>query len=180
MADSREASRTFLPAVNGQIVLQQSCLSQETFSDSETPLKIPLRPKLLQKILFNENCFGTINFVKITKQSLYKSNSLACSLASRDKPVAAILQRKCFGGKIITKIIVSRDYFVIISARMVVFWRPQNYKFRTRMVWGPQKSWSRLKPYHQSTITAVKGLFRAYRHVFAPSAQPMSGRALLW
>ena len=87
---------------------------------------VPARPKLLQKILFKNNCFGTINFVKVTKQSLYKANSFACSLASRDKPVAATLQRKCSGGilsviitKIITKIIVPRNYFVILSARMV-------------------------------------------------------------
>ena len=42
--------------------------------------------------------FGTINFVKITKPSLFKANSFACSLANRDKPVAAALQRKCSGG----------------------------------------------------------------------------------
>ena len=69
---------------------------------------------------------GAINFVKITKESLYKANSLACFLANRDKPVAATLQRKCSSGinfvritKIIAKIIVPRNYFVIISARMV-------------------------------------------------------------
>ena len=72
------------------------------------------------------NCFGTIHFVKFTKQSLYKANSFACSLANRDKALAATLQRQCFGGiifviitKIITKTIVPRNYFVIISARMV-------------------------------------------------------------
>ena len=44
--------------------------------------------------------------------------------------MAAALQRKCSGGiifviitKIITKIIVPRIFFVIISARMVVFFR---------------------------------------------------------
>ena len=69
---------------------------------------------------------ATIDFVRIAKQSLHKANSFACSLANRDKPVAATLQRKCSGGtnfaivtKIITKIIVTRNYFVIISARMV-------------------------------------------------------------
>ena len=36
--------------------------------------------------------------IKITKQSLYKANSFACSLANRAKPVAATLQRKCSGG----------------------------------------------------------------------------------
>ena len=79
-----------------------------------------------QKVLFKKNCLGTINYVKITKQSLCKANSFACSLANNDKPVAATLQRKCSGGiifvritKIITRIIDPRNYFVIISARMV-------------------------------------------------------------
>ena len=35
------------------------------------------------KILFKKNSFGTINVVKITKQSLCKANSFACSLANR-------------------------------------------------------------------------------------------------
>ena len=50
-----------------------------------------------------------------------------CSLANRDKPVAATLQRKCSGGidfviltMIITKENVSKTYFVITSARMVL------------------------------------------------------------
>ena len=59
---------------------------------------LPSRPKLLEKLLFKQNCFGTINFVKMAKQSLYKAHSFACSLANRDKPVAATLQRKCSGG----------------------------------------------------------------------------------
>ena len=82
--------------------------------------------KYITKILFKKTRFGTNNCVKITKQSLYKANSFACSLANRDKPVAATLQRKCSGGvnctiiaQIITKIIVPMNYFVIISARMV-------------------------------------------------------------
>ena len=86
-----------------------------------------------------KNCFGTISFVKVTKQSLYKANSFARSLANRDKPVAATLQRKSFGGiisviitKIISKIIVPRNYFVIVSARMVI---------RTRRIGAnPEKS----------------------------------------
>ena len=48
------------------------------------------------------------NFVIITKESLYKANSLACFLVKRDPPVAATLQRKSSGGiifVIITKII---------------------------------------------------------------------------
>ena len=67
------------------------------------------------KNTFQNICFGTMNFVKITKQSLYKANSFACSLANMDKPVSATLQRKCTGGiifviitKIITKIVVPR------------------------------------------------------------------------
>ena len=88
---------------------------------------LPSQPKLLQKNSLQRKCFGAISFVKITKESLYKANSLACFLANRDKPEAATLQRKCSGGinfviitKIITKIIVPRNYFVIISARMVL------------------------------------------------------------
>ena len=51
-----------------------------------TPGELPSQPKLLQKILFKSKCFGRINFVKITNQSLYKANSFACSLENRDKP----------------------------------------------------------------------------------------------
>ena len=87
---------------------------------------LPSRPKLLQKYFSNKNCFGTINIVNIGKQTPYKANSFACSLAKRDKPVTAILHRKCSSRissviitKITTKIIVPRNYFVIISARMV-------------------------------------------------------------
>ena len=90
---------------------------------------------VLQKILFKKNCFGTPNFVKITKQSLYKANSFACSLANRDKPVVATLQRKCSSGfifviitKIATKAIIPRIYFIIISARMVYYISPPRPK----------------------------------------------------
>ena len=89
-------------------------------------LPLPSRPKLLQKNSLQRKCFGANNFVKITKESLYKAHSLACFLAKRDTPVAATLQRKSSGGiifviitKIITKENVPRNYFVIISARMV-------------------------------------------------------------
>ena len=78
---------------------------------------VPSQPKLLQKI-FVKKCFGTIKKRKFTKQSLYKANSFACSLANRNKPVAATLQRKCSGGiifviitKIITKINSSKELF---------------------------------------------------------------------
>ena len=82
--------------------------------------------KIITKILFKKNCFGAIKFVNITKQALYKANSFTCSLANKDKPVAATLQRKCLGGivfaiitKIVTTLIVPRNYFAIILARMV-------------------------------------------------------------
>ena len=88
---------------------------------------------ITKKNSLQRNCFGTINFVKFTKESLYKANSLACFLAKRDTPVAATLQRKSSGGinfvittKIITKENVPRNYFVIISAGMVMYlFRPQ-------------------------------------------------------
>ena len=67
------------------------------FSGPKFPPSLPSRPKLLQKVLFKNNCFSTVNFVKMTKQSLCKANSFACSLANRDEPVAATLQRKCSG-----------------------------------------------------------------------------------
>ena len=76
--------------------------------------------KYNKETLFKNNCFGKVNFVKITKQSLYKANSFACSLAN-----AATLQRECSGGvvfviitKIITKIIVPRNCLVIVLARI--------------------------------------------------------------
>ena len=54
--------------------------------------------KILQKMLYNKTSCGTNTLVKVTRQSLYKAKSLACSLASRDTPVAATLQRKSSGG----------------------------------------------------------------------------------
>ena len=38
----------------------------------------PIAAKFITKKLFTKKCFGAINFVKITKESLYKANSLAC------------------------------------------------------------------------------------------------------
>ena len=84
----------------------------------------PHLAKIITKSTFQKNCFGTIHFVNLAKQSLYKANSVACFLANRDKPVVATLQRKCLGviifaaiiTKIITKIIVPRNHFVITSA----------------------------------------------------------------
>ena len=51
--------------------------------------------------------FGAITFVIITKESLYKANSLACFLAKRDPPVAATLVTK--------KIFWVELFFVIIT-----------------------------------------------------------------
>ena len=79
--------------------------------------------RIIAKTSFTKTLFGTINFVNISKQSLDNVNSFACSLATRAKPVAATLQRKRSGGIFITKIVtkenVPRNYFVIISVRMV-------------------------------------------------------------
>ena len=112
----------------------QKCKFVFQKSPSETPFKPDrvssctpklTRPKLLQKYSSKRIVWAPL-FCKITKQSPYKANSFACSLANRDKPVAVTLERKCSGGisfviitKIITIIIVPRNYFVIISARMV-------------------------------------------------------------
>ena len=57
--------------------------------------------KIITKNSLQRKCFEAIDFVKITKQSLYKANSLACFLAQRDTPVAAALQRKSFDGIIL-------------------------------------------------------------------------------
>ena len=79
-----------------------------------------------KKTLYKEIFWSFCNFVKITKGALYKAKSCPFSLAKRDTPVAATLQRKSSGGiifviitKIITKENVLRNYFAIISARMV-------------------------------------------------------------
>ena len=69
---------------------------------------IAIAANIITRNTFQQKCFGTINFVNIAKQSLYKANSFACSLANRDKPVAATLQRKCFGGIIFVIISVPR------------------------------------------------------------------------
>ena len=58
-----------------------------------TVTHIPSRPKLLQKNSLQRKCFCAINFVIITKESLYKANSLAYFLVKRDPPVAATLQK---------------------------------------------------------------------------------------
>ena len=64
-----------------------------------------------------KKCFGTINFVKIAQQWLYKANSFACSLVNRGKLVAATLQRKCSDEEIlviITKFITKKMFQGII------------------------------------------------------------------
>ena len=112
---------------------------REAYILQSPPSKRPLflaPEKLLHKKYFIKELFGAINFVKSTKQSLYKANTFACSLANRAKPVAAAVQRKCSGGilfVIITKIITKRDapknYFVIIMVRMVMLHRKLHLHF---------------------------------------------------
>ena len=79
---------------------------------------------LFQKNSLQRKCFGAINFVKIAKESLYKTNSLACFLAKKGH---ATLQGESSGGiifviatKFITKESVPRNSFVIIFARIRV------------------------------------------------------------
>ena len=100
---------------------RHSFVSECTWSSYENR-GLPSRPKLLQKYFSKIVVLAQFILKKIAKQSLYKTNSFACSLANRDKPVAATLQRECSGGmsfvmltKIITKIVVPRNYLVIPS-----------------------------------------------------------------
>ena len=79
-------------------------------------MTLTIAAKTATKNVFQIKCFDTNNFAKVTKQSLYKANSFACSLENRDKPVAATLQRNCSGGIIfvmITKILknCSKEFF---------------------------------------------------------------------
>ena len=83
--------------------------------------------KIITKMPLKQKCFCVINFVKITRQRLYKAKSLACSLANRDTSVAARLQSKSSGGtmflaqtKLVTKGNVPRNYVTTISARMAM------------------------------------------------------------
>ena len=97
--------------------------------------KLPSRPKLLQKNTLQRKCFGAINFVIATKESLYKANPLACFLPKRDTPVPATLQRKSSGGiifVIITKITVRVK---IITGSLVTLENlfPENYRYRYRL-----------------------------------------------
>ena len=131
---SQKVKRIRCPSYPSFVIITKSAL-HAVAKRSQTCYKInvsgnysvPSQPKLLQKNSLQRKCFGAINFVKITKESLYKANSLACFVAKRDTPVAATLQKKSSGGiifviitKIITKENVPRNYFVIISARMVM------------------------------------------------------------
>ena len=68
-----------------------------TYFPGKISLRLPSRPKLLQKNSLKRKCFAAMNFVKNSKESLYKAYFLACFLAKRDTPVAATLQRKSSG-----------------------------------------------------------------------------------
>ena len=61
------------------------------------------------KQLFTKKCFGTINFIKLQIQYLYKANSLFFFVAQRDTPVATTLQRKSSGGIIFC--VITKDYY---------------------------------------------------------------------
>ena len=96
----------------------------------ETPcMPIPSGPKLLQKTLYKEN---VLEQLILEKQIPWP---VSCK---RDTPVAATLQRNSSVGinfviitKIITKENVPRNYFVIISARMVQkTWDSSTDRFR--------------------------------------------------
>ena len=57
---------------------------------------IPPPPNLLQKNSLQRKCFGAIHFVKITKESLYKANSLACFLAKGGHARGSNITKKIF------------------------------------------------------------------------------------
>ena len=95
-------------------------------SKTSMTTRLPLRAKWWQKMPLQKKYLGAIfYFVKNTKQSLYKAKPLDCSLANRDTPVAATLQRNSSGEwfcntykEHITKDSVSRKHFVMILVRM--------------------------------------------------------------
>ena len=95
------------------------------------------------------NCFGTINFVIVTKRTLYKANSFACSLAKQVQTCGSNIAKKMLWWnyfcvaitKIITKENVPRNGFVIISARMVCIVRGSRSQIATvrlKVDKGPQ------------------------------------------
>ena len=83
---------------------------------------VPWRPKSLQNNSLQSKCFSAINFVKITKEPLYKANFLAflgTHQWQQHYKENLLVELWCFLLKIITKENVPRNYFVIISARTV-------------------------------------------------------------
>ena len=78
---------------------------------------LPVWPKLLQKILFKNNCFGTINFCKDYKTISLQSKFLRIFSCKQGQTSGSSIINKMLWW--ITKIVVPRNYFVIISARMV-------------------------------------------------------------
>ena len=92
-----------------------------------TPRRLQSRPKLLQKNSLQRKGFGAIDFVKNSKESLYKTNSLPCC-CKKGHPSGSNITKKIFWWyyfviltNIITKEKVPRNYFVIMSARTVKF-----------------------------------------------------------
>ena len=125
---------------DGPNTVSESTVSNTELSEIFGPHRVPGRElselarayylcaKSFTKKTLQRKCFGAICLVIIAEESLCKTNFLACFLAKRDMLVPATLQRKSSGRticviltKIITKENVSRNSFVVLSARMVLF-----------------------------------------------------------
>ena len=81
--------------------------------------QIPSQPKVLQKMLFQKNCFGTINSVKIQIPSHVLLQTGTNQWQQHYKEHAQVEVFFVIITKIVIEIIVPRHYFVILSARMV-------------------------------------------------------------
>ena len=87
---------------------------------------------LLKKCLGESILYFTTT-VKLTKQSLYKAKSLACSLANRDTLVAATLQRKSSGGSLFCN--HSKDcYKINVPRKSPIIW--PGWYIVNPQVWG--------------------------------------------
>ena len=99
-----------------------------TFAAAQLRIEaIPARPKLLQKNSLQRKCFGAMNFAIITKESLYKAKFLGLVSCKKGPAIGSNITKKIFWWNYFSnnykdyyKEIVPRNYFVIISARMVV------------------------------------------------------------
>ena len=99
-------------------------LKDQTYKRTRT---LHFSEKLLQKNSLQRKCFGAINFVIITKESLYKANPLACFLHKKGHASGSNITKKifwwnyfCNNYKDYYKRTCSKEFhFVIISATMV-------------------------------------------------------------